>query len=225
MGIPFSPGRAARPEALRLSDTDVGAIPGDATDGILVTREEAKTFLALDHDQQDALVTTLIHAGEQEAEAFLNRDLRERSYQAVFTVAVAGCQAFATGRPAASVTAVKMWDATGAETTLSSTGEDADYAVRAGRGGELTVVLSSDAVQLYRNGSNDGDLMLLEFDTADASAATLVGYHAIKRAVLHKVNGGFEAREETAQGAPFQHNDAAERLMRPYRHVLPLAGA
>lgn len=225
MGIPHSHGRAARPSIVRLSDNDVGAVPDGATDGILVSLAEAKQFVNLDHDDDDGLITSLIHAGESAAEGFLNRDLRARNYTAVF--AADGCvhQFFATGRPCASVSAVKMWDAANTLTTLDGDGEDAVYAVRAGLGGEMIVVLDSDTADLYAAGSDDCDLALIDFATADASSATLVGYHAIKRAVLHMVAGGYEARESVVQGSPFSDNPAVERLLRPYRHHLNLEGA
>lgn len=223
MGIPQSHGRAARPSIVRLTDTDVGGVAADAVDGALVTLAEGKRFLNLDHDEDDSLVTALIHAGEAEAEGFLNRDLRARNYQAVFGVDGTSPQFFSTGRPAASVSGVYGWNSAGVLTTLDSEGEDREYAVRAGRGGEKVVVLDSDALSLYAAGNDDGDLLLIDFTTADASSAALVGYHAIKRAVLHKVAGGYEARESQVQGAPISDNPAVERLLRPYRYVMGLA--
>lgn len=221
MAIPHSPRRVASPASIRLGDSDVGAVPDGATDGVLVSLAEAKRFINIDHDGDDALITSLIHAGESCAEGYLNRDLRARSYQAVYRCDDSVVrQFFTTGRPAHAVGSVEMWTAAGVLTTLDGDGDDAEYAVRAGFGGEKVVVLDTDVVSVYGAGSEDGDLALVGFSTADASSATLVGYHAIKRAVLHMVAGGYETREETVQGsgASFADNPAVERLMRPYRH-------
>lgn len=226
--IPQGSGRAAIPSIVRLTDNDVGAVPEGAVDGILVSVSEAKAFINLDHSDDDAIITSLIHAAESYIESCLNRDLRARNYQAVFTTEDVRYPEtnyyWATGRPAASVSAVKMWNSEGVLTTLDGMGEDAVYAVRNGRGGELIVAIDTEEISKYSPGNDAGDLMLLEFSTVDASSANLKGYHAIKRAAMHIVAGGYEARESEMQGPVVNVNPAVDRLLCPYIHNLNIRG-
>lgn len=218
MTIPSGRGRPATPTAVNLTSDSYSPVTGSDEDGILVSLSEANSFLNVDHSEDDRLITMLIHAAESEVEKRLNRDLRARTYEAYFRTADVGDQVYfyGTDRAANAVTSVKMWNASNVETTLDSDGEDAEYAVLSGKGGEMVVALDTDVLSNYSQGSDAGDFMRIAFSTADATAANLAGYFNIKRAVMHIVAGGYEAREEVAQGAQFAENPAVERLLRPY---------
>lgn len=215
MTIPVGSGRTARPSVIRLTSGDFGAIPDGATDGQMVTLAEAKKFINVEHDEDDSLITDLIHSAESRAETRTCRDLRDRNYEAFFATRDVPSDTlfFSTDRAALSVTSVKMWDDTGTLTTLVA---DTDYSVLAGKDGDKVVALDTDALPKYSQGNDAGDFMVIAFSTADATSANLSGYYEIKRAILHMIAGNYETREEVAQGAPFVENPAVERLLRDH---------
>lgn len=196
---------------------------------MIVTLEEAKKWVNIDESigtDDDELLTSLIHSSEAGAESKMSRDLRARTYTAVFST----CDVrhptyfYTTDRAASAVEAVYMWDASNSRTELGEGRADGDFAVMSGKDGELIVAVSSDTLSNYSLGSEAGDFMVIEFHTADASKSNLHGYHEIKRAILHDIAGGYAAREAVAQGASFSENPVPETIYRKYAKVLSSAG-
>ena len=77
-----------------------------------VTLSEAKAFLAVDHDEHDAMITALITAARQRAENYCNRSFVEKRYMLAVDNFPARSLLKLPRGPVQSIVAVKYWDGT-----------------------------------------------------------------------------------------------------------------
>lgn len=160
-----------------------------------VTLAEAKLYLHMDSNTEDALIVDLILAARIAAEEYLSQSLITQSWKLAFDDAAPECLGLPRG-PVQSVTQVKSIDKTGVETVISSS----VYHLNAAR----NTLLFDAQVQGFR--------VEIEYGAGYGDAAAVP--QAIKQGMLAHIAALYENRGEGGS-LPV----AALMLYQPFREV------
>jgi uncharacterized phiE125 gp8 family phage protein len=173
-----------------------------------VALADAKTFLRIDHDDEDALVGTLIAAARLHVEAAIRRVLVTQSWRLVLDGWPASRTVEIPLSPVASIDAVTIYDGAGDPTVLEASAYAAD-------------VSSFPARLLIRDSVSPGaafngveiDFTAGYGDPADVPAP-------LTQAILQLVAHWYETREPVAFGGPVSEvPSTVVALIAPYRAV------
>lgn len=182
-----------------------------------VTLEEAKLHLRVDHDEEDALITGLIMAATEDAEAFQGRSFTTRTLRLHMDRFPTGNGAiYLPYAPVQSVEEVAYTDAGGAKNVMNATQYTVDavrsparIAPAAGHSWPNTTLLAISAVSVtYKAGYGDGP--------ADIPAT-------VKQAILLTVGHLYENREAvvTDRGTPTELPMGVKHLLMKHRVFMP----
>jgi len=173
---------------------------------------EAKTFLKVDHDDEDALIGTLIAAARLHVEAAIRRVLVTQSWRLVLdgwpAAASSGYRVEIPLSPVASIDAVTIYNAAGDPTVL----EASAY---------ITDVSSVPARLLVRNSLAPGAAfngIEIDFTAGYGDAADIPA--PLSQAILQLVAHWYETREPVAFGGPAgEVPETVSALIAPFKLV------
>ena len=168
-----------------------------------VSLAEAKLFLRIDHDDEDALVAALIAAAREAVEAGCGRALvtrQVRETQDDWDREPNGAVRLGLG-PVSAIVAVRLVDAEGAATALSA----ASYRLDGARDRPRLVFAAGPPTPLRASAGIE-----IDYDAGFSTAASGAPA-ALRLAVLHIAAALYEARQGEA-AIP----EAARALMRPF---------
>lgn len=172
-----------------------------------VARDDAKSFLRLEHDEEDALIDTLIAAARLHAEAATRRALIAQGWRLVLDGWPARRLIELPLAPVVSVDSVTVYDAAGEPTVLDASSYVVD-------------TLSTPARILVRQGAAPGAAFNgIEVDfTAGYGPEPDAVPTPLRQAMMMLVVHWYELREPVAfGGAPHSVPNGLEALIAPYR--------
>ncbi len=160
-----------------------------------LTLAEAKLYLRVDHDEEDAAITQMIVAARQAAEHYLKRTLVSRQWKLIYACTLPMHVRLPMG-PVTSVASMSVVD----EDDVSATVDEELYALNASR----TQLCISQAITGYR--------IEIIYTAGYGNAASVPA--SIKQGMLAHVEAIYEGR-----GEAFVLPDAALALYFPHREV------
>lgn len=187
-----------------------GDLPAPDTTGDtgLVSLAEAKRHLALDHDDDDDLITAMIAAAVVEVEKCTNQEIDAKD---LFSFYSGGDRELMIPRwPVTEVTTVYGIDESNDETALAAT----DWRAFT-RYGYRAVLIDADTVKDYMGPDQEAGLAAWKVEYSVGGSPDPRVRAVAKGAVLKLVGGHYEARESESVGPIINMNPAVERMLRP----------
>lgn len=187
---------------------------------MVVSLEEAKLHLRVDHDDEDSLIEQIIKATTERAELFQLRAYAQQTFRLTLPRFPNGRTILLPRPPLQSVESIEYTDADGASQTLSSDRYRVDTASEPGR-----VILIYD--DEWPDTRNDPDAVKIEYTAGYADVADVP---ATRRAAILLLIGHLYENRETVtvgSGPTFQIPMGPEYLLSPERVFArdPLDGA
>lgn len=172
-----------------------------------LTLSEAKTFLRIDHDTEDAAITDMIKAAREACESFTGLALITRGYSLTLDAWPADNCLFLPRPPLASVSAISVLDAAGMPETLDEGSYLVDATGKPGR-----IVLQDGAVPPDPGRKIAG--IVIEFTAGYGAAASNVP-GALRQGMKQIVSRLYTHRGEETEN--LLHYSGALTLFHPFR--------